>query len=163
MVLDVSLLNTQHYKVWIKDKWSNPGKGVASSSTPWCWSYCKGNLQVIFDYGRPTYLIYIYIYIYITIIKYSKILKMNLQPGISMMWLTTIHPTIDFVKLGYELFFYILKYFIFVILWHLLWTFSVFLNFCVLSPVEIFAGFTIVLNLIKKFMVFSNDIYIYIY
>ena len=29
MVLDASLLNTQHYKVQIKDKWSNPEKGVA--------------------------------------------------------------------------------------------------------------------------------------
>ena len=28
MVLDISLLNTQRYKVWIKDKWSNLGKGV---------------------------------------------------------------------------------------------------------------------------------------
>ena len=31
MVLDVFLLNTQHYKVWIKDKWNNPGKEVAPS------------------------------------------------------------------------------------------------------------------------------------
>ena len=29
MVLDASLLNTQHYKVWLKVKWSNPRKGVA--------------------------------------------------------------------------------------------------------------------------------------
>ena len=28
MVLDATLLNTQHYKVRIKVKWSNPGKGV---------------------------------------------------------------------------------------------------------------------------------------
>ena len=28
MVLDASLLNTQHYKVWIKSKWSNPERGV---------------------------------------------------------------------------------------------------------------------------------------
>ena len=26
MILDASLLNTQNYKVWIMDKWSNPGK-----------------------------------------------------------------------------------------------------------------------------------------
>ena len=31
MVLDASLLNTQHYKEWTRGKWSNPGKGVASS------------------------------------------------------------------------------------------------------------------------------------
>ena len=29
LVHDVSFLNTQHYKVWIKGKWSNPGKGVS--------------------------------------------------------------------------------------------------------------------------------------
>ena len=29
-----SLLNIQHYKVRIKDKWSNPEKGVAPSPTP---------------------------------------------------------------------------------------------------------------------------------
>ena len=44
MVLDVSLLNTQHYKVQIK---GNPGKGVISSSTP---SYWKGNHRVALDY-----------------------------------------------------------------------------------------------------------------
>ena len=31
MLLDASLLKTQHYKVWIKGKWYNPGKGVAPS------------------------------------------------------------------------------------------------------------------------------------
>ena len=44
MVLDTSLLNTQQYKVHIK--WSNPGKGVASSPTPRCSSYWKGSLLV---------------------------------------------------------------------------------------------------------------------
>ena len=34
MVLDATLLNTQHYKVRIKVKWSNPGKGVAPTLTP---------------------------------------------------------------------------------------------------------------------------------
>ena len=31
MVLNVALLNTQHYKVRRKSKWSNPGKGVATT------------------------------------------------------------------------------------------------------------------------------------
>ena len=31
MVLDSSLLNTQNYKVQVKDKWSNPGKRVTPS------------------------------------------------------------------------------------------------------------------------------------
>ena len=39
MVLNAFLLNTHHYKVQIKGKWSNPGKGVAPSSTPQCSSY----------------------------------------------------------------------------------------------------------------------------
>ena len=46
MVLDVTLLNTQRYKVRIKVKWSNPGKGVAPSPTPWCSSCRKGSLCV---------------------------------------------------------------------------------------------------------------------
>ena len=36
MVIDASLLNTHHYKVRIKSKWSNIGKGVAPSLTPRC-------------------------------------------------------------------------------------------------------------------------------
>ena len=38
-VLDAPLLNTQHYKVWMKGKWSNLGKGVAPSHTLWGYSY----------------------------------------------------------------------------------------------------------------------------
>ena len=57
MVLNESLLNTLYYKVWIKGKWSNPGKEVVSSSTPWCSSYWKGSLWVAFDYCQPTFLL----------------------------------------------------------------------------------------------------------
>ncbi len=39
MVLDAIFLNTQHFKVRIKGKVRNPGKGVASSPTPQCSSY----------------------------------------------------------------------------------------------------------------------------
>ena len=39
MVLDTTLLNTQQYKVRIKVKWSNSGKGVALFPTPRCSSY----------------------------------------------------------------------------------------------------------------------------
>ena len=49
MILGTSLINTQHYKVRIKVKWSNPGKGVAPSSTPWCSSYRKRSLRVTLD------------------------------------------------------------------------------------------------------------------
>ena len=34
MVFDSSLINSQHYKVWIKGKWDYPGKGLAPSPTP---------------------------------------------------------------------------------------------------------------------------------
>ena len=46
IVFDASLLNTQYYKVWIKGKWSNPGKGVIPSPIPWCNSYRKRNLCI---------------------------------------------------------------------------------------------------------------------
>ena len=74
MVLDASLLNIQYSKVWIKVKWSIPGKGVASFPTPWCSSYWKGSLQLSLVNNRPTYLTdtYIYIYIYIYINKPPK-------------------------------------------------------------------------------------------
>ncbi len=39
MLLDAALLNTLHYKVWIKGKVEHPGNGVASSPTPQCCSY----------------------------------------------------------------------------------------------------------------------------
>ena len=45
MVLDASLLNTHYYKVPIKGKYSNPGKGVVPSPTPQ-WSKRKPS-------GRP--------------------------------------------------------------------------------------------------------------
>ena len=67
MVLDASLLNTQHYKVRIKGKVEQSWEGVAPSPTPWCSSYRKGSLRVTLDYGRQLYFTYIYIYIYIYI------------------------------------------------------------------------------------------------
>ena len=39
IVLDAYLLSPQHYKVWIKGKWSNIGKGVAPFPTLRCSSY----------------------------------------------------------------------------------------------------------------------------
>ena len=56
MVLDAILLNTQHYKVLSRVKWSNPGKGVAPSPKLRCSSYRKGSLRVTLDYGRQLYL-----------------------------------------------------------------------------------------------------------
>ena len=53
MVLDASLLNTQHYKVQIKGE-------VEPSPTSWCSSYWKGSLRVTLDYGRQLYFLLIY-------------------------------------------------------------------------------------------------------
>ena len=50
MVLDISMLNTQYYKLWTKGKWNNLGKEVPSP-TPWGRSFC-----VTLDYGQPTYM-----------------------------------------------------------------------------------------------------------
>ena len=55
MVLDASLLNTQHYKVRIKGKVEQSREGVVPSPTPWCSSYRKGSLRVTLDYGRQLY------------------------------------------------------------------------------------------------------------
>ena len=57
MVLDASLLNTQHHKVPIKGKVEQSREGVAPSPTHWCSSYRKGSLRVTLDYGRQLYLL----------------------------------------------------------------------------------------------------------
>ena len=57
MVLDASLLNTQHYKVRIKGKVEQSRERVAPSPTPWCSSYRKGSLRVTLGYGRQLYLL----------------------------------------------------------------------------------------------------------
>ena len=72
MVLDASLLNTQHYKVWIKGKVKQSREGVAPSPTPWCSSYRKGIVRVTLDYGRQLYL---YIYICVCVKAVSLILS----------------------------------------------------------------------------------------
>ena len=52
IVLDASLLITQHYKLIIKGKCSNPKKGVASFPTRRWSCYCKKILRVHNDYGH---------------------------------------------------------------------------------------------------------------
>ena len=86
MVLDHSLLNTRHYKVWIKSKSSNQEKEVAPSPTPHCCSYWERNLRIALDYRRPTYLyIHIYIYIYIIVIIMSRMdFPDPLSPSVSI-------------------------------------------------------------------------------
>ena len=78
MVLDASLLSTQHYKVRIKGKVEQSRKGVAPSPTHWCSSYQKGSLRVTLDYGRQLYFIYKRWIWPITNIAYSYIFSSKL-------------------------------------------------------------------------------------
>ena len=71
MVLDASLLSTQHYKVRIKGKVEQSREGVAPSPTHWCSSYRKRSLRVTIDYGRQLYFTYIYIYICVCVYALS--------------------------------------------------------------------------------------------
>ena len=64
MVLDASLLNTQHYKVWIKGKVDQSRKRICAPPTPWCSSYRKKSLKVTLDYGHQLYFCIYIIYIY---------------------------------------------------------------------------------------------------
>ena len=57
MVLDDSLLNSQHYKVQFKGKWSNPWKRVVPSSTSRCSSYCNVSCRVALDQVRSANLL----------------------------------------------------------------------------------------------------------
>ena len=71
MVLDTSLLNTQHYKVRIKGKVEPSREGVAPSPTSWCSSYRKKEPSGYPRLWSPTLLLtYVYIYIYIYIYIY---------------------------------------------------------------------------------------------
>ena len=64
MVLDASLLNTQNYKVRVKGKQSNSGKGIMPSLTYRCSSYWKMSLRVALDNGRQlTYSLLEIIYV----------------------------------------------------------------------------------------------------
>ena len=45
-------------------KWSNPGKGIAPSPTPWCSSFRKGSLRVTLDYGSQLYFFFLLMMIY---------------------------------------------------------------------------------------------------
>ena len=57
MVLDATLLPTQHYKLRIKCKWRT-GKIVAPFHMTQCCSYWKLSLQVTHNSTRPTYCLY---------------------------------------------------------------------------------------------------------
>ena len=67
MVLDASLLNTQHYKERIKGKVKQSREGVAPSPTPWCSSYRKGSLRVTLDYGRQLIMFLVVLNVFVKI------------------------------------------------------------------------------------------------
>ena len=56
MELETSLLNTEHYKVQVKSKWSNPGIGVVLLIRLGVVAIKKGRFWVTLDYGRQFYL-----------------------------------------------------------------------------------------------------------
>ena len=66
MIHYASLLNTQHYKVRLKGKWSSPEKRVAPFPTPRCSSYRKGRLWVTLFYGRQLYLLFIWYNVFLS-------------------------------------------------------------------------------------------------
>ena len=70
MVLDTSMFNPQQYKVRIKGKVEQSGKGVSHSPIPRCSSYLKGSLLVTLDYGHQLYFTYIHTYGHICIHVY---------------------------------------------------------------------------------------------
>ena len=59
-------------------KWSNPGKGVAPSPTPWCSSYRKGSLRVTLDYSCQLYFTYI-------LLKYLILMRYCINRVIGLM------------------------------------------------------------------------------
>ena len=69
MVHGAPLLNTQHYKVGMKGKWSNREKGVAILPTARFSSYLKYAYGLLSTtVGRLTNMyIYIYIYMYVCV------------------------------------------------------------------------------------------------
>ena len=64
IVLNASLLNTQHYKVQSRISGAIKRKRVAPSPTLQCCSYWKESLGVVLNYYQLTYLLYIYIHIH---------------------------------------------------------------------------------------------------
>ena len=60
MVLDASLLNTQHYKVSIKGKVEQSRERSSAPLHLGVVSYRKGSLRVILDYGRQLYFTLLY-------------------------------------------------------------------------------------------------------
>ena len=67
MVIDASLLNTQHYTIWIKGKWIKPRKGVVASPTPQSVVAIEKRTFGLLLTKISQLSIYIYVYIYVYI------------------------------------------------------------------------------------------------
>ena len=98
-------------------KWSNPGKGVASSATSWCCSNRKGTLRVIVDYSHNLYFTYLGLWIqtlsflllryfsgYVSMItvSYSKIYSL-VQWNIFTFQLSILTPNLSNLNLRHTL------------------------------------------------------------
>ena len=77
MVLDASLLNTQHYKVRIKGKVEQSRKGVAPSPTPWCSKLSKREPSGHPRLWLPTLLLLYVIYSLSIAVKWFQVLLIN--------------------------------------------------------------------------------------
>ena len=71
MVIDAALLNTQHFKVGIKGKWSNPGKGVAPSPIFGVVANEKGAFGSLSATVSNFTFLLIHIYIYMCVFSFS--------------------------------------------------------------------------------------------
>ena len=86
MVLDASLLNTQHYKVRIKGKVEQSREGAASSPTIWCIE--EG------AFASPSTMVAnftpYYIYIYIISMSYLQVMKLQLCGRIAYIFIVAV-------------------------------------------------------------------------
>ena len=62
-------------------KWSNPGKWVAPSPTPWCSSYWKGGVRVALDYSRLLLITILSKWLNSFILPINGTLKITTNPG----------------------------------------------------------------------------------
>ena len=83
MVLDASLLNTQHYKVWIKGKVEQFRERSGAPPTPWCSSYWKRNLRVTIGYSCQLFFFFFFFFfgdtrVLAINVEYDSMLKVQL-------------------------------------------------------------------------------------
>ena len=83
MVLDTSLLNTQHYKVCIKSKVEQSSERISSSTTPQCSSYWKESLWVALNYSCQFY--YIVKKVYVLLINSNNLIQQSFLFEYSLM------------------------------------------------------------------------------